>query len=183
MVRFMHWLSDVPPDHRRPYLEDVERIFGHYMRGSRMMLGWSQRELADHLEVEAGVKLDPSAITRIEAGARSVSLKQAFAISYVLDEMGLDVMLDEDAPSPQDLESWAATLREAIAKIEEEQRETEFKADLVRQRLEGHRKQLEAVELFAHEHGKSAAETLAQVQMESRRRARDESISVRPSVQ
>jgi transcriptional regulator with XRE-family HTH domain len=49
--------------------------FGDLMRAAREEKDWSQRRLAELLE-EAGVRLDPSAITRIERGSRDVKLRE-----------------------------------------------------------------------------------------------------------
>lgn len=45
---------------------------------------WSQRRLAEALD-EIGVKLDPSAVTRIERGVRDVKLREAVAIASALE--------------------------------------------------------------------------------------------------
>lgn len=49
----------------------------------------SQRKLSELLLDKAGVKLDPSAITRIEKGQRDLKLAEAAAIAKVLD-VGID---------------------------------------------------------------------------------------------
>jgi len=54
------------------------------VREKREQKQWSQRRLAELLE-EAGIRLDPSAITRIERGTRDVKLREADAIASVLD--------------------------------------------------------------------------------------------------
>jgi transcriptional regulator with XRE-family HTH domain len=71
--------------------------FGDLMRAAREEKDWSQRRLAELLE-EAGVRLDPSAITRIERGSRDVKLREATAIAYVLG-INLAESLDEIAYS------------------------------------------------------------------------------------
>lgn len=68
--------------------ETVSRQFGDLMRERRESRGWSQRQLAEMLHV-VDLRLDPSAITRIERGTRDVKLTEAIAISNVL-EFGLD---------------------------------------------------------------------------------------------
>jgi transcriptional regulator with XRE-family HTH domain len=71
--------------------------FGDLMRAARDEKEWSQRRLAELLE-GAGIRLDPSAITRIERGSRDVKLREATAIAHVL---GIDLsdVLDEVAYS------------------------------------------------------------------------------------
>jgi transcriptional regulator with XRE-family HTH domain len=61
--------------------------FGDVVRDARERRQWSQRRLAELLD-EAGVRLDPSAITRIERGTRDVKLREATAIASVL---GIDL--------------------------------------------------------------------------------------------
>ena len=61
--------------------------FGDVVRDARERRQLSQRRLAELLE-EAGVRLDPSAITRIERGTRDVKLREATVIASVL---GIDL--------------------------------------------------------------------------------------------
>jgi transcriptional regulator with XRE-family HTH domain len=61
----------------------LNKRFGDLVREKREEKEWSQRRLAELLE-EAGVRLDPSAITRIERGTRDVKLREADAIASVL---------------------------------------------------------------------------------------------------
>lgn len=61
----------------------LSQRFGDLVREKREQKQWSQRRLAELLE-EAGVRLDPSAITRIERGTRDVKLSEANAIASVL---------------------------------------------------------------------------------------------------
>ncbi|WP_461665658.1 helix-turn-helix domain-containing protein [Gordonia sputi] len=53
------------------------------MKGYREERGWSQRRLSDEVG-KLGVKLDPSAITRIERGDREPKYREAVAISEAL---------------------------------------------------------------------------------------------------
>ncbi|MBI5536688.1 MAG: helix-turn-helix transcriptional regulator [Deltaproteobacteria bacterium] len=64
------------------------------MRKARTDRGWSQRTLAEELD-KLDVKLDPSAVTRIERGSREVKLREAVAIAAVLA-----VPLQDLAPPP-----------------------------------------------------------------------------------
>lgn len=57
--------------------------FGRNVRAARERKGWSQRELASALQ-KHGLKLDPSAVTRIERGAREAKLREAVAIAECL---------------------------------------------------------------------------------------------------
>ena len=71
-----------------PGIEDAfNKQFGEVVREIRESKEWSQRQFADALE-QAGLKLDPSAITRIERGTREVKLREAVTMASVL---GVDV--------------------------------------------------------------------------------------------
>lgn len=73
---------------QEPGNEDAfNQNFGEVLREIRESKDWSQRQFADALE-EAGLKLDPSAITRIERGTRAVKLREAVTMASVL---GVDV--------------------------------------------------------------------------------------------
>src|SRR5512143_50681 len=62
----------------------VSKQFGDLMREMRERKGWSQRQLAEMLYT-VELRLDPSAITRIERGTRDVKLAEAIAIASVLE--------------------------------------------------------------------------------------------------
>jgi transcriptional regulator with XRE-family HTH domain len=62
----------------------VNQQFGDLMRERREQKGWSQRQLAEMLHA-VELRLDPSAITRIERGTRDVKLAEAIAIASVLE--------------------------------------------------------------------------------------------------
>lgn len=57
--------------------------FGDLMRERREAKGWSQRHFAEVLH-QAGLRLDPSAISRIESDGRDVKLSEALTISRLL---------------------------------------------------------------------------------------------------
>jgi transcriptional regulator with XRE-family HTH domain len=59
-----------------------ERV-GSKLREAREAIEWSQRRLAEELE-QWGLKLDPSAVTRIERGSREVKLREAVAFAEAL---------------------------------------------------------------------------------------------------
>jgi transcriptional regulator with XRE-family HTH domain len=61
----------------------IEDVFRQRMRAMRGVRRMSQRTLAEALAL-AGVKLDYSAIARIEHGRRGISLDEAVSIAYVL---------------------------------------------------------------------------------------------------
>lgn len=72
----------------------VDAQFGDMMREARQKLRWSQRQLAEALQ-KAGLKIDPSAITRIENGQREPKLREAVAISDILDLTLDDLVFSE----------------------------------------------------------------------------------------
>ncbi len=87
-------------DSRKPTLDEVaERSFGLAMRAARNRLHLSQTALAAELERRHGIKLDGTAITRIERrihgneGARAIRLGEAVAIASIL-ELSLDDLVE-----------------------------------------------------------------------------------------
>ncbi|MFE3051571.1 helix-turn-helix domain-containing protein [Nocardia sp. NPDC059239] len=65
-------------------VELFEAAFAGAMRNKRLALGWSQKKLAEILG-ERSLRLDPTAITRMEAGARRIGLGEAAMIADVLN--------------------------------------------------------------------------------------------------
>lgn len=88
-------------DQRQP--TPVERLFAQRMRELRKMRGLSQAEMADQMFTMCGIKLDDSAITRMEknadggTGARVLRLGEALAIADVLG-VNITEMLRPAAP-------------------------------------------------------------------------------------
>ncbi|WP_155770007.1 helix-turn-helix transcriptional regulator [Mycobacterium asiaticum] len=80
-----------------PRESDEERgsTFAERAKAARLRAGLTQQELSVRLN-EAGVKLDTSAITRIEAGQREPRLSEALAISQVLGFCLDDLVRRED---------------------------------------------------------------------------------------
>lgn len=58
--------------------------FAERVRAARLAAGLTQQQLCDRLKDEAAVRLDTSAITRIESGRRDPRLSEALAIAAVL---------------------------------------------------------------------------------------------------
>ncbi|WP_319457711.1 MULTISPECIES: helix-turn-helix transcriptional regulator [unclassified Mycobacterium] len=81
--------------------DGVARDFGKAVRQRRAAINVSQRRLSELLLEKAAVKLDPSAITRIEKGQREMKLAEALAIAKVLDvsidQLTRDMEPDEPA--------------------------------------------------------------------------------------
>lgn len=60
-----------------------EQKFGKTMRALRQRAGYTQVEMAEQMRA-FGIRLDPSAVTRIEQGGRSVRLNEAVAMARIL---------------------------------------------------------------------------------------------------
>jgi transcriptional regulator with XRE-family HTH domain len=88
-------MQQEPPD--RPRDGAAERNFGRATRVAREGRSWSQRRLATEL-ANHGLKLDPSAITRIENGQRAVRLGEAATIAAVLEMPLADMAAFDDDP-------------------------------------------------------------------------------------
>lgn len=73
-----------------------DRAFGDRVRRAREDRKWSQRKLAEELD-NVGIKLDPSAVTRIERGSREAKLREAAAIAKVL-QVPLEDLADSSNP-------------------------------------------------------------------------------------
>lgn len=74
--------------------QTFDKTFGLRVKNAREDRQWSQRKLAEELQ-HLDVKLDPSAVTRIERGTREVKLREAAAIAAALA-----VPLQDLAPPP-----------------------------------------------------------------------------------
>ncbi|MFL0174279.1 helix-turn-helix domain-containing protein [Mycobacterium sp. SMC-13] len=105
-----------------PYWALPASRFGKRVRAQREGAGFTQRELSESL-AELGVKLDTSAITRIENGSREPRLREALAIGHALG-IGLEAILTFNDDDPiadffgayyalkadvKELERWANT--------------------------------------------------------------------------
>jgi transcriptional regulator with XRE-family HTH domain len=62
----------------------IKAIFARRLREARSARGWTQQYLADRL-IEMGVKMDRTAIARVERGQREVRLEELVAIAAALD--------------------------------------------------------------------------------------------------
>jgi transcriptional regulator with XRE-family HTH domain len=78
-----------PVDQPSALNDEVSSTFAERAKAARLRAGLTQQQLSDRLRNEAGVLLDTSAITRIEAGQREPRLSEALAIGRVL-EFGLN---------------------------------------------------------------------------------------------
>ena len=90
-----------------------ESTFANKLRELREELGLSQSQLAAALADKHGITLDPTAITSLEGGSRSLRLDEAVAIADVLG-VTLPRMLHREIESALDQEQhevWAAAER------------------------------------------------------------------------
>ncbi len=62
----------------------TSEVFGSRLRQARERQGWNQEDVANKLE-NLGLKLDRTAIAKIEGGYRKLSLDEAVAIAAVLN--------------------------------------------------------------------------------------------------
>lgn len=78
--------------------DEVNATFAERAKSARLRAGMTQQQLATRLRHEKQVKLDTSAITRIEAGQRDPRLPEALAIARILkfslDDLGPQADLD-----------------------------------------------------------------------------------------
>ncbi|OBB79279.1 helix-turn-helix domain-containing protein [Mycolicibacterium peregrinum] len=85
--------------------EDAEpgfdRRVGANIRDLRNKKGWSQRQLAEALQGD--LRLDPSAVTRIERGERGIKLREASAIAAALDVALYQLVTHFDNPHDEEL--------------------------------------------------------------------------------
>jgi transcriptional regulator with XRE-family HTH domain len=150
----MQWLAEIGK-RGEEILADPDRFFGENVRQLRQLHGWSQRELAEQLERQTAVSVDPSAITRIEKG-RAVSLRQAVALAVTLGAESLDEMLDERPES--DLAEWREELAGAVQHHEEQLAELAQRREILASALASTREQLAKIEELVSERGEEGAE-------------------------
>ncbi|QZH66937.1 helix-turn-helix domain-containing protein [Mycolicibacterium farcinogenes] len=78
-----------------------DKRVGANIRDLRNKKGWSQRQLAESLQGD--LRLDPSAITRIERGERSIKLREAAAIADALEVALYQIVTHFDNPHDEEL--------------------------------------------------------------------------------
>lgn len=89
----------------------AERRFGARVRQARTERGWSQRELAADLAAK-GIKLDPSAITRLEKGQRPIRLDEAATLAEIFG-----IPLEEMIKPPTGIIAEAANIATQLAAL------------------------------------------------------------------
>lgn len=108
---------------QQPGDERPEVVFARRMREVRESKGRSQSAVAMHLMLVMGVRLDATAITRMEKGTRGIGLDEAVGIADALGTTVTDLLRPAAIPFEEQLESvrregrdahmrWAAALAE-----------------------------------------------------------------------
>lgn len=105
--------------------ESPERGVARRIKERREALGFSQAQLAAVLKDLTGVALDPSAITRLERGERSIRVDELVAIAFTLDVPVTDLLFsDADRALKDDLVRLVSLWSEA------DQRRTELRDEI-----------------------------------------------------
>lgn len=125
--------------------QSPEATFGQQLRARRERLNITQSTVAMNLALFHGIKLDATAITRIEKGSRAIRLNEAVAIADVVDAP-LAAMLSlapagEDAIRQAERERLMAVT--AAGQIRGQLQQAEVLADVARARLHRLRAQQE----------------------------------------
>lgn len=126
--------------------EPPESTFARRMREEREHKGISQAHVSMQLALFSGVKVDSTAITRIEKGTRRISLDEAVGIAEALD-VSLDYLL-EPAPT-SDLDEQIEVARKEQEQVELHLHDAQARAARGHDRLralEAERERAEAVD-------------------------------------
>jgi cell division inhibitor SepF len=120
-------------------VQEVETVFARRLRETREAAGLSQVRLAALLADQAGMELDPTAITRIERGQRGIALREAYSLAHVL---GVPLeYLCRPYPQPE-----AEQLSLALQRAKLEYAEAEAEANSARHHLAEIAQQVQALE-------------------------------------
>lgn len=84
------------------YNPSPSHLFGQWMRIRRQMLKLTQADIAERM-TSAGIKIDFSAVARLEKGQRKLTLDEAALISRIL---GVDLLYMTSTDWPPDLREW-----------------------------------------------------------------------------
>ena len=122
----------------------AEQVFGARVRELRDAMKITQNGLSFHVEVMTGhagnrIKMDPSAIARLEKGERSIRLNEASALSAALD-MSVDEMLRKALPPEEQIRQAETQLERAhwrAAQAEAEHHVAKARLERLRKRLGG----------------------------------------------
>jgi transcriptional regulator with XRE-family HTH domain len=70
----------------------IPEVVGHNIRDRRQALGWTQAELAGHLEGLIGRLWFPQAVSAAEAGQRDFTAEELFCLARALRLPGVDAL-------------------------------------------------------------------------------------------
>ena len=111
--------------------ERPESTFARRMRELREAAGMPQSHIANVLAMSHGIKVDPTAITRIERGTRTIRLDEAVAIASVFDHTVDEILRPALSPeeqllqAEQEIEAAQRRVERAVAEFEALQRRLE----------------------------------------------------------
>lgn len=125
--------------------EEIDERFGDNLRRTRQQAEFTQRALSAEVREVTGVAIDASAIARIEAGQRSVSLRQAAALAVTLDVTSIDHLIVPYVRMPLSLEDHARVLSAGLRQAERELEVAEADASAKREEIDRRRARLETV--------------------------------------
>lgn len=94
-------------------LKNVNAVIGSQVATLRKRRGMSQAELAVEFGRAIGKTIDPTLITRLEAGRRPVSVVDALALCEIFD-VAMDSLLESDRAIPK-LAGYWSSLAESLA--------------------------------------------------------------------
>lgn len=97
--------------------QTAEQVFGILVRGARDARGWTQEELRKRLLEEYGVKLEKTAMIRLESGNRPIRFNEVVALSSLLD---LDLAVSAFAPDQKMDDDEYGKLNDAVSALDEQ---------------------------------------------------------------
>lgn len=98
-----------------------EAVLADRIRRARETAGMTQPQLAERLYQQSGIKLDPTAITRMERGNRTIRLNEAVHLAAILDIKLLDLVLMPASAAgtrPEDMKAQARALAAEAAQLD-----------------------------------------------------------------
>ncbi|MEJ7649409.1 MAG: helix-turn-helix transcriptional regulator [Nakamurella sp.] len=92
--------------------DSLNKHIGANTAERRAQMGWSQAELAERLGAALGRKLDPTAVTRIEGGVRTVSAVELVALADLFG-VPMSWLVEDPAPARRMVRRWDRISKEA----------------------------------------------------------------------
>lgn len=131
--------------------DPVNQHIGVNIAERRTQQGWSQAELAERIGDALGRKVDPTAVTRIERGTRSLTAAELVAMSGVFN-VPMSWLVEDPAPARRMMRRWERIRADA----EQEAQRAERHQRLLVIRVQQIRPLLEAWTTLADETGSRA---------------------------